>query len=155
MAVDRDFLSARSTRCAQLPSYSFVPPGIAGYTPAPADFGSLSQLDREDEAKKLLTEAGYGPGGKPLKIEIRYNTNANHQKVATAVADNWKELGGRGEPSELGREVALCLPAGGGTFDVARAGWTATMPTPRTSCSCASAPQDLQLSITTARRSTP
>ena len=125
MAVDRDFLSAKIYAGAQLPSYSFVPPGIAGYTPAPADFGSLSQLDREDEAKKLLTEAGYGPGGKPLKIEIRYNTNANHQKVATAVADNWKELGAEVSLVNLDVKSHYAYLQEGGTFDVARAGWNA------------------------------
>ena len=53
----------------------------------------MSQLDREDEAVKLMKEAGYGEGGKPLKIEIRYNTNPNHERVATAVADMWKKEG--------------------------------------------------------------
>ncbi|MCE3519433.1 oligopeptide ABC transporter substrate-binding protein OppA, partial [Escherichia coli] len=59
-----------------------------------ADFADKSQLDREDEALKLMKEAGYGEGGKPLNIEIRYNTNPNHERVATAVADMWKKAFG-------------------------------------------------------------
>ena len=125
MAIDRDFLADKIYSDAQLPAYSFVPPGISGYTPAKADFASMSQLDREDEAKKLLTEAGYGPGGKPLKIEIRYNTNANHEKVATAVADNWKALGAQVTLMNLDVKSHYAYLQEGGSFDVARAGWIA------------------------------
>ena len=125
MAVDRDFLAQKIFAGAQLPAYSFVPPGMAGYTPAQADFASMSQLDREDEAKKLLAEAGYGPGGKPLKVEIRYNTNTNHEKVATAVADNWKALGVDVTLMNLDVKSHYAYLQEGGTFDVARAGWIA------------------------------
>ncbi|MDA4808044.1 hypothetical protein NY486_19440, partial [Enterobacter hormaechei] len=62
--------------------------------PAKPDFADMSQLDRDDKAVALMKEAGYGPGGKPLNIEIRYNTNANHERVATAVADMWKKAFG-------------------------------------------------------------
>lgn len=41
-----------------------------------------------------MKEAGYGEGGKPLSIEIRYNTNPNHERVATAIADMWKNTFG-------------------------------------------------------------
>ncbi len=125
MAIDRDFLAGKIFAGAQLPSYSFVPPGMGGYTPGTADFASMSQLDREDEAKKLLADAGYGPGGKPLKIEIRYNTNANHEKVATAIADNWKDLGAQVSLMNLDVKSHYAYLQEGGTFDVARAGWAA------------------------------
>ena len=85
----------------------------------------MSQLDREDEAMKLLKEAGFGEGGKPLKIEIRYNTNANHEKVATAVADNWKALGADVSLVNLDVKSHYAYLQEGGTFDVARAGWVA------------------------------
>jgi oligopeptide transport system substrate-binding protein len=73
----------------------------------------------------LLEEAGYGPGGKPLKIEIRYNTNTNHQKVATAVADNWKALGAEVSLLNLDVKSHYAYLQEGGRFDVARAGWGA------------------------------
>lgn len=125
MAIDRDFLSEKIYSNAQLPAYSFVPPGMSGYETAEADFASMSQLDREDKAKELLKEAGYGEGGKPLKIEIRYNTNTNHQKVATAVADNWKALGADVTLQNLDVKSHYAYLQEGGTFDVARAGWVA------------------------------
>ncbi|WLR91933.1 peptide ABC transporter substrate-binding protein [Shinella zoogloeoides] len=126
MAVDRDFLAKEIYSGSQLPAYSMVPPGMEGYEPAMADFGALSQLDREDEALKLMKEAGYGEDGKPLKIEIRYNTNPNHERVATAVADMWKNTFGA-EVSMVNLDVSshYAYLQEGGKFNVARAGWVA------------------------------
>ena len=71
-----------------------MPPGIPGYD---AGRAGLRRRCRSSTARtrpsELLKEAGYGEGGKPLKVEIRYNTNDNHKKVAIAVADMWKALG--------------------------------------------------------------
>ena len=75
-----------------IPAYSMVPPGIEGYEPAIADYAEMSQIDREDEAKKILTELGYGPD-KPLKMEIRYNTSENHKNTAVAIQEQLKPLG--------------------------------------------------------------
>src|SRR5258707_13606591 len=71
MAIDRDFLAEKVWKNTMIPGYSMVPPGIAGYTPAMADYASMSQLDREDEGKKVLTELGYGPVHQ-RKLEIRF-----------------------------------------------------------------------------------
>ncbi|MGV1754079.1 peptide ABC transporter substrate-binding protein [Agrobacterium sp. CG674] len=127
MAVDRDFLAKEIYSGSQLPSYSMVPPGMGSYgEPAKADFATLSQLDREDEAVKLMKEAGYGEGGKPLSVEIRYNTNPNHERVATAVADMWKTTFGA-NVSLVNLDVASHYGylQEGGKFNVARAGWVA------------------------------
>ncbi|GGE07572.1 ABC transporter substrate-binding protein [Aureimonas endophytica] len=126
MAIDREFLSHEIFQDGQQPLYSAVPPGIATYgEPEKVDYAGLDQLDREDKAKELLKEAGYGEGGKPLKIDIRYNTNANHEKVATAVADNWKALGATVTLTNLDVKSHYAYLQEGGAFDVARAGWTA------------------------------
>ncbi len=127
MAVDRDFLANEIYSGSQLPAYSLVPPGMGSYgEPAKADFAKMSQLDREDEAVKLMKEAGYGEGGKPLSIEIRYNTNPNHERVATAVADMWKTTFGA-KVSMVNLDVASHYGylQEGGKFNVARAGWVA------------------------------
>ena len=57
-----------------------------------ADYADMSQIDREDEAKKILTELGYGPD-KPLKMEIRFNTSENHKNTAVAIQEQLKPLG--------------------------------------------------------------
>ena len=125
MAIDRDFLANKIFSGANLPCYSWVPPGIEGYTPALPDFASMSQLDREDKAKALLKEAGYGEGGKPLKIEIRYNTNDNHKKAALAVADNWKALGAEVTLFNSDVKTHYSYLETGGAFNAARAAWVA------------------------------
>ena len=127
MAVDRDFLAQKIYSGAQQPLYSFVPPGLPDYgTPSQADFATLDQFDREDKATALMKEAGYGKGGKPLVIEIRYNTNPNHERVATAVADMWKTIFGA-SVSLVNLDVSshYAFLQEGGKFNVARAGWTA------------------------------
>jgi oligopeptide transport system substrate-binding protein len=127
MAVDRDFLAKEIYSGSQIPAYSMVPPGMASYgDPSKADFAGLSQLDREDKALELMKEAGYGEGGKPLKIEIRYNTNPNHERVATAVADMWKNTFGA-QVSLVNLDVSshYAYLQEGGKFNVARAGWVA------------------------------
>jgi oligopeptide transport system substrate-binding protein len=127
MAVDRDFLAKEIYSGSQLPAYSMVPPGITSYgEPSKADFASESQIDREDEAVKLMKEAGYGEGGKPLDINIRYNTNPNHERVATAVADMWKNtFGAKVTLQNLDVASHYAYLQEGGKFDVARAGWVA------------------------------
>ncbi|WP_102960064.1 peptide ABC transporter substrate-binding protein [Mangrovicella endophytica] len=126
MAIDRDFLSEEVFQGGQLPLYSAVPPGIASYgEPEKVSYAETDQLDREDEAKRLLKEAGYGEGGKPLKIDIRYNTNANHEKVATAVADNWKALGATVTLTNLDVKSHYAYLQEGGAYGAARCGWTA------------------------------
>ncbi len=127
MSVDRDFLAKEIYSGSQVPAYSMVPPGMDSYgEPAKADFASMSQLDREDEALKLMKEAGYGEGAKPLSIEIRYNTNPNHERVATAIADMWKTTFGA-NVSLVNLDVASHYGylQEGGKYNVARAGWVA------------------------------
>lgn len=125
MAVDRDFLSEKIFSNTQIPAYSFVPEGIVGYTPATPDWASLDQLDREDKAKELLKEAGYGEGGKPLNVDIRFNTNDNHKKVATAIADMWKAIGADVTIQNLDVKSHYAYLQEGGSFGAARCGWQA------------------------------
>lgn len=125
MAIDREFLSEEIFTNSYLVSYGFVPPGMEGYTTQTPEWSAMDQLDREDRAKELLAEAGYGEGGKPLKIDIRYNTNENHKKVATAVADMWKSIGVETTLQNLDVKSHYAYLQEGGPFQVARAGWGA------------------------------
>jgi oligopeptide transport system substrate-binding protein len=90
LAIDRQILVDKITQAGQLPAYSWVPPGIPGYEPAQTFDAKMSQAKRNEMAKKLLAEAGYGPD-KPLNVEILYNTNENHRKIAIAIAGMWKK----------------------------------------------------------------
>ena len=94
MVVDREFLADKIWGGAMLPGDSFVPPGIDDYGPQVfPEFHDLSPIEAEDKAKELLKAAGYGPGGKPLNVEIRFNTSENNKATSVAIADMWKAIG--------------------------------------------------------------
>jgi len=50
-----------------------------------------SQAEREAEAKRLLLAAGFGPG-RPLLLQLRYNTSSLHRRIAVTVAAMWKQV---------------------------------------------------------------
>jgi oligopeptide transport system substrate-binding protein len=98
LAVNREVLTDKITQGGELPAYAWVPPGVPGYQQQKMEGADMTQKEREALAKKYYAEAGYGPG-KPLKLELLYNTSENHKKIAVAVASMWKQV--------LGVNVAL------------------------------------------------
>jgi oligopeptide transport system substrate-binding protein len=131
MAIDRDFLAEKVWKNSMIPAYSFVPPGIAGYEPSVADYADMSQIEREDEAKKILNELGFGPG-KPLKMELRFNTSENHQNTAVAVQDMLKPLNVEVSLLNTDTKSHYGMLEQHGDYDVARAGWIADYKDPET-----------------------
>lgn len=131
MAVDRDFLAEKVWQNSMLPGYSMVPPGIEGYTPAMAKYADMSQIDREDEAKKVLEKLGYTPE-KPLKMEIRYNTSENHKNTAVAIQEQLKPLGVEVTLLNTDTKTHYSFLEQKGDYDVARAGWIADYKDPET-----------------------
>ena len=126
LVIDREFLAEQIWGGTMIPAYSFVPPGIASYgEPAQMKEKDLSPIEREDKAKALLKAAGYGPGLKPLQIELRYNTSENHKNTSVALADMWKPLNVEVKlvNSDLKSHYALLREKG--NYDIARAGWIA------------------------------
>jgi oligopeptide transport system substrate-binding protein len=124
MAIDRDYLADKVWSNTMLPAYGFVPPGISGYETKLTEYAEKPQLDREDEAKKILAELGYGPD-KPLKMEIRYNTSENHKNTAVAIQEQLKPLGIEVSLLNTDTKTHYAHLEQHGDFDIARAGWIA------------------------------
>jgi oligopeptide transport system substrate-binding protein len=123
MVMDREFIAEQIWGGTMVPAYSFVPPGIGNYgKPAAAAWADRSPIEREDDAKKLLAAAGFGPG-KPLKVEIRYNTTDNNRRTVVAVADQWKQIGVETTFINTDGKTHFAHLREGGDFDVARVGW--------------------------------
>ncbi len=123
MAIDREFIAEQIWGGTMLPATNFVPPGIGNYgNPPVPDWAEKSPIDREDMAKKLLAEAGFGPG-KPLKVEIRYNTTDNNRRTVVAIADQWKQIGVETTFINTDGRTHFAFLRERGDFDVARAGW--------------------------------
>lgn len=132
MVIDREFLAEQIWGGTMVPAYSFVPPGIGNYgAPAEVAWKDLNPIDREDKAKALLKEAGYGPGGKKLTVEIRYNTSENHKNTSVALADMWKPLGVEAKFVNTDLKTHYALLRDKGDYDVARAGWIADYSDPQ------------------------
>lgn len=85
MAVDREQLVRTVLQDVFTPAYSITPPGTLGYQPP-----KLFDFD-PDKARTLLAEAGYPNGDGWPGIEIIYNTNEAHRKIAVAIQQMWKK----------------------------------------------------------------
>jgi oligopeptide transport system substrate-binding protein len=123
MAIDREFLAEQIWGRTMVPAYAFVPPGIGNYgEPAYADYKETPAEEREEQAKVLLAEAGFGPD-KPLKVEIRFNMTDNNRATVVAIAEQWKKIGIETTQIHTDAKTHFAHLRDGGDFDVARAGW--------------------------------
>lgn len=126
MVIDREFLAQKIWGGTMAPSYSFVPPGIESYgPPSTAKWKDQDPFSREDAAKALLREAGFGPGGKSLTIEIRFNTSENHKATAVAIADMWRVLGVDTKLLQTDATSHYAYLYSKAPFEIARSGWFA------------------------------
>ncbi|HYE51576.1 MAG TPA: peptide ABC transporter substrate-binding protein [Azospirillaceae bacterium] len=99
LAVDRQAIVEKIMQQGQVPAFSWVPPGTPNYTQQVPEYAGWTQEQREAKAKELVQKAGYGPGGKPLEVEILFNTSENHRKSAIAIASMLQKV--------LGAKVTL------------------------------------------------
>lgn len=88
LAIDRNTLSDVILKGAFAPANTITPFNIIGYNPQAALQGGV------EEAKKLMTDAGY-PGGKGFpELTLTYQTSATNKLIMEAVQGMWqKNLG--------------------------------------------------------------
>lgn len=123
LAIDREFIAERVWGRTMLPAYGVIPPHIGNYGErAELDFKAASPLEREDEAKRLMAAAGYGPG-MPLRLELRYNRGDNNRRTIAAIAEQWAAIGVETSLIETDSAAHFAHLREGGEFDVARYGW--------------------------------
>lgn len=125
LAIDREYMAEQIWSETMIPAYAFVPPGVNNYR-EPAYLASRQQspIEREDEAKKLLAAAGFGPE-KPLKLSLRFNVTDNNKATAVALADQWKQVGIDVTFVSTDGKTHFAHLRERGDFDVARVGWIA------------------------------
>lgn len=124
MAVNREVIGPQILGTGEIPAYSWVPPGMANYgEPYTVDWKDLPYGEKVDKARELLEAAGF-KAETPLKLQLRYNTNENHKRIAVAIAAMWKPLGIEVELYNTETKVHY-NDLQNGILDVARAGWLA------------------------------
>ncbi|UAY64529.1 oligopeptide ABC transporter substrate-binding protein OppA [Enterobacter bugandensis] len=124
LALDRDIIVNKVKNQGDLPAYSYTPPYTDGMKLVEPEWFKWPQEKRNEEAKKLLAEAGY-TADKPLTFNLLYNTSDLHKKLAIAVASIWKKNLGVNVKLENQEWKTFLDTRHQGTFDVARAGWCA------------------------------
>lgn len=124
MTIDRDRLVASVTALGELPAYSWIPPGIAGYTPVRYAWADQPPAERLANARRLYAAAGYS-AAKPLRIELRFPSGSTHERIALAVASMWHEALGV-ETRLVGEEFkSLLQTINRGETEVFRSSWIA------------------------------
>ncbi|WP_281985235.1 peptide ABC transporter substrate-binding protein [Thalassorhabdomicrobium marinisediminis] len=131
MAVNRDVITDNVLAGGQKPSWTLTHWAINGWEQPEIEAASMTQEERNEMAKELMAEAGYGPDN-PLKLEILYNTSDSHQSVAVAIGQMWKQTLGV-ETTLSNQEWATFLTTRGEqNYEVARSGWCADYNEPST-----------------------
>lgn len=127
LAVDRVVLTRDVLGLGQIPAYTFVPPGLAGYE------SPDTQLKYDvPAAKALLAAAGYPDGKGFPRVGLAYNTNEQHKKIAEVVADQLRRnLNIEIVPynQEWQSFLVTCRAL---DYEMARAGWNGDYADPNT-----------------------
>ncbi len=129
LAIDRKAIVDQVVKGDEKLAAAWVPYGMPD-TEAGEDFRKTKgdyfdpTTAHTDEAKKLLTDAGY-PDGKGLpKITLLYNTSESHKAIAEALQEMWKKnLGVDVEISNQEWQVFLATRRQTHDFQIARWGW--------------------------------
>ena len=131
MAMDREFITAKLLRGSQPPAYGFVTPGVQGYGDGvKAAWAGWPLSKRQDEAKRLLAAAGYGPGN-PLKTAIKIRNISDPMLIMPAIQADWRAIGVEValEPEESQIAYADFRAR---NFEIADASWIADFDDPLT-----------------------
>ncbi len=131
LAINRELLVERVLRGGQKPALAFVPFGLPDARRG-ADFRQVGGNYFKDNdiatAQRLLAEAGYPDGRGFPTLEILYNTNEGHKRIAEAIQEMWKQNLGI-NVRLVNQEWQVYLDSVDKlNYDIARAGWVGDYP---------------------------
>jgi ABC-type oligopeptide transport system substrate-binding subunit len=130
MAMDREQIASRVVGFPGVEAYGYVPPGTLNYPGGGAlpDFAGWPPARREAEARRLLAEAGYGPG-RPLRMRLAFPNTELNRKVGVAIATMWRRVG---VDTELAQKEtkSVVSDVARGDFDAARFVWLSSYSDP-------------------------
>ena len=96
MSLNREFMTENVLTPGFEPAYSFVPPGINNFVSPEEQFqfewSTWPREQRLEEARRLLTEAGFGPDN-PLEFQYTYRNTGDNPKPPPVAQANWRDIG--------------------------------------------------------------
>lgn len=130
VAVDRDVLTDRILRGTATPAYTVVPGSVSRYQRPVPQYASATMAARQAEARKLLADAGFGPG-KPLRFTMQYFTEAKTRTLAVAMVSMWRAVGVQCElvNKDLGSVISTVRA---GNYEVSLYAWFSSFDDPST-----------------------
>ncbi len=131
LTLDRDIIANKIMGQGQIPAGGFTPPFIEGADLTQPEWMKWTQAQRNEQAKKLLAEAGYSAKN-PLSFALLYNTSDLNKKQAIAAASMWKTNLGASVTLDNQEWKTMLDTRHQGEFDVARATWCADYNEPST-----------------------
>lgn len=132
MVLDREFMVRNVMTPGFQAAYSFVPPEISNYEVSrPAvSWEAMPREERLEEARRLLTDAGFGPSN-PLKFEFTHRSTGDNPKVAPVAQQNWAEIGDWVQPVIVRQDTkVLYARLRQNDFQVSDAAWLADFDDP-------------------------
>ncbi|POT57859.1 oligopeptide ABC transporter substrate-binding protein OppA [Citrobacter amalonaticus] len=124
LALDKDIIAEKVMGQGQLAAWLISQPEIGGIQLHDPEYASWPRDKRIAEAKKLLSEAGFGPEH-PLTFNLLYNTFETHQRIAIAASSMWKKNLGVEAKLQNQEWKTMLDTMHTGNFDVVRYAWIA------------------------------
>lgn len=84
LAMEREMITERILRAGQVPAWRYTPDLLTDYPLELSSFADKNTAARRDEARRLLSAAGYGPDN-PLQLQLRYIGDDQGRMIAVAV----------------------------------------------------------------------
>ncbi|MFK8041892.1 peptide ABC transporter substrate-binding protein [Congregibacter sp.] len=117
LAVDRQTLATNVLNDTAIAWGGYVPFGMPDYSPPnPLSFDP-------DEARRLLSEAGFPNGEGFPEVSLLYNTSEDHRTIAVAVQQMWKKHLNIDITLENQEWQVYLTAVREGNFEIARRGW--------------------------------